>query len=111
MILLQREKDLVHIAIVVIRTMIIGIPSIIVKSLERHIAHKSFIDYECQLAYNAWLYDDIKIVVLYNAASVNKSKCPEKLRNIGKHVSMKSYNFRTGSYEYDYQKVRAAIED
>lgn len=72
---------------------------------------QSFIDYECQLAYNAWLNDDIKIVVLYNAASVNKSKCPEKLRNIGKHVSMKSYNFRTGSYEYDYHKVRAAIED
>lgn len=53
---------------------------------------QSFIDYECQLAYKAWLQDDVKIVVLYNAATINKSKCPEILRNIGTHVSMKSYN-------------------
>lgn len=72
---------------------------------------QSFIDYECQLAYNAWLNDDIKIVVLYNASSVNKSKCPEILKNIGKHVSMKSYNISKASYEYDYQKVRSAIEE
>lgn len=72
---------------------------------------QSFIDYECQLAYDAWLHDNMKIVVLYNAASVNKSKCPTILKNIGKHVSMKSYNINKCSYEYDYQKVRAAIED
>lgn len=71
---------------------------------------QSFIDYECQLAYNAWLLDNVKIVVLYNAASVNKSKCPTALKGIGKHVEMKSYNANTGKYEYDYQKVRAAIE-
>lgn len=72
---------------------------------------QSFIDYECQLAYNAWLQGNMKIVVLYNAATVNKSKCPEILKNIGTHVSMKSYNVYTGRYDYDYQKVRAAIED
>ena len=72
---------------------------------------QSFIDYECELAYKAWLYDDMKIVVLYNASTVNKSKCPEILKSIGKHVSMKSYNSYRGKYEYDYQKVRAAIED
>ena len=59
---------------------------------------------------NAWLHDNVKIVVLYNAASVNKSKCPIILKGIGKHVEMKSYNLNTGKYEYDYQKVRAAIE-
>lgn len=71
---------------------------------------QSFIDYECQLAYNAWLHDNVKIVVLYNAASVNKSKCPTILKGIGKHVEMKSYNANSGKYEYDYQKVRSAIE-
>lgn len=71
---------------------------------------QSFIDYECQLAYNAWLHGNMKIVVLYNASTVNKSKCPEILKNIGTHVSMKSYNLYLGRYVYDYQKVRTAIE-
>jgi hypothetical protein len=71
---------------------------------------ESFIDYECRLAYNAWLKDNVKIVILYNAASVNKSKCPEMLRNIGIHSEMKSYNSYYGRYMFDYQKVRNAIE-
>ena len=71
---------------------------------------ESFIDYECRHAYNAWLHDDMKIVILYNAASVDKSKCPEKLRNVGTHISMKSYNTTWGRYMYDYNKVREAIE-
>lgn len=71
---------------------------------------ESFIDYECRLAYNAWLNDDMRIVVLYNAASIDKSKCPDKLRNVGTHVAMKSYNAIWGKYMYDYNKVRNAIE-
>ena len=71
---------------------------------------ESFIDYECRLAYNAWLRDEIKIVVLYNAASKDKSKCPEILRNVGTHTEMKSYNAFWGRYMYDYQKVHNAIE-
>lgn len=72
---------------------------------------ESFIDYECRLAYNAWRNGEMKIVVLYNAASVNKSKCPELLRNVGSHESMKSYNYFWQDYRYDYQKVRSVIED
>lgn len=71
---------------------------------------QSFIDYECQLAYNAWLRGEMKIVVLYNSSIVYKSKCPEILRNIGKHVAMKSYNVYAGKYMYNYQNVKNAIE-
>ncbi len=72
---------------------------------------ESFIDYECRLAYNAWFRNEIKIVVLYNAASIDKSKCPDILRNVGTHKEMKSFNAYYGDYRYDYQKVRAAIEE
>ena len=52
----------------------------------------------------------MKIVVLYNAASVDKSKCPEKLRSVGNHVAMKSYNNIWNDYRFDYNKVKQAIE-
>ncbi len=71
---------------------------------------ESFIDYECRLAYNAYRIGLMKIVVLYNAATVNKSKCPEILRGVGTHKEMKSFNLNWGLYMYDYQKVRNAIE-
>ena len=71
---------------------------------------QSFIDYECQLAFNAWNRGEMRIVILYNAASINKSKCPELLRNIGTHSEMKSYNLIWGDYRFDYNKVREAIE-
>jgi len=72
---------------------------------------ESFIDYECRLAYNAWRNGLMKIVVLYNAASKDKSKCPDILRSIGTHAEMKSFNAYYGRYMYDYQKVRKAIEE
>lgn len=71
---------------------------------------ESYIDYECRLAYNAYRNNEMKIVVLYNAASVDKSKCPEILKNVGTHVAMKSYNYVWQSYRYDYNKVKQAIE-
>lgn len=71
---------------------------------------QSFIDYECYKAYEAWLDNKMEIVVLYNAASVEPDKCPEILRNIGRHVSMKSWNPYSCAPTYDYQKVRKAIE-
>lgn len=74
---------------------------------------ESFIDYECRKAYDAYLNGKMKIVVLYNSDSIDKSKCPEILRNIGTHQSMKSYNYIFGKYIYiyDYQKIRSAIEN
>lgn len=72
---------------------------------------QSFIEHECELAYKAWLKGEMKIVVLYNAASVNKKKCPEILRCIGQHIAMKSYNSYSGKYSFDYQKVKSIVEE
>lgn len=71
---------------------------------------ESFIDYECRLAYDAWRIGLMKIVVLYNAARIDKSKCPDILRNVGVHSEMKTYNNYWGIYLYDYSKVKKAIE-
>ena len=71
---------------------------------------QSFIDYECQMAYKAYFNGEMKIVVLYNAARIDKSKCPEILKGIGTHKEMKSYSNVWESYMYDYSKVKTAIE-
>ena len=69
---------------------------------------QSFIDYECELAYKAYLKGEMKIVVLYNSTIVRKSRCPAILRNVGKHVAMKSFNYFS---IWDYATVRKVIED
>lgn len=71
---------------------------------------QSFIDYECQMAYDAYKKGEMKIVILYNAASINRSKCPDILKNIGIHKEMKSFSYVWNTYRYDYAKVRNAIE-
>lgn len=72
---------------------------------------ESFIDYECRLAKRAYEQGLMKIVVLYNASTIDKSKCPEILRKIGTHVAMKSRSIYTNQIVYGYQRVRKAIED
>jgi hypothetical protein len=64
---------------------------------------KSYVDYECEKA----VRDKLKIVVLYNAASVDKSKCPDALKGIGTHVAM--CFLQDGKYYWDYQSVKAAV--
>ena len=50
---------------------------------------------------------DIKIVVLYNSTKVDKSKCPEALKDFGTHVAMR---YKENGVEYwDYQAVKNAI--
>ncbi len=65
--------------------------------------YKSYIEYECDKA----IRDKLKIVVLYNAATVDKSKCPDAIKNIGSHVAMCYY--KEGTYDWDYQAVKNAI--
>lgn len=65
--------------------------------------YRSYIEYECEKA----IKDGLKIVVLYNAASVNKNKCPDVIRNSGKHVAMCFYE--GGKYYWDYQAVKDAL--
>ena len=64
---------------------------------------RSYINYECEKAVEA----DIKIVVLYNSTKVDKSKCPEAVKEKGTHVAMRYVKNNT---EYwDYQAVKKAI--
>jgi hypothetical protein len=64
---------------------------------------RSYIEYECDKA----IRDNLKIVVLYNAATVDKSKCPEATKNVGTHVAMRYYEKR--EYYWDYQAVKRSI--
>ena len=66
--------------------------------------YRSYIEYECDIA----IRDSIKIIVLYNAATVDKSKCPDSIKSIGKHVAMCYY--KDGKYYWDYQAVKGALE-
>jgi len=65
--------------------------------------YKSYIEYECNKA----IKDGLKIVVLYNAASVNKAKCPDIIKNVGTHKAM--YYIKDGDYYWDYNTVKDAI--
>lgn len=65
---------------------------------------RSYIDYECTKAIEA----GIKLVVLYNACSIDKEKCPVSIRNIGTHVAM---CYKKDGVEYwNYSAVRDALE-
>lgn len=46
--------------------------------------YRSYIEYECDLAIKA----GIRIVVLYNSTVVDKSKCPDAVKNLGVHIPM-----------------------
>lgn len=65
--------------------------------------YRSYIEYECEKA----IKDNLKIVVLYNAAVVNKSKCPEVIKNKGTHVAMQY--LEDGERYWDYQTVKDAL--
>lgn len=67
--------------------------------------YRSYIEYECEKA----IRDNLKIVALYNAASVNKAKCPDVIKNVGTHKAMCYYE--NGQYYWDYQTVKAALDE
>jgi len=71
--------------------------------------NRSYIEYECDKAKEAYNEGKMNIVVLYNASSVDKSKCPETLKYIGTHEKMKSLNLSTWTYDCDYQAVKKAL--
>lgn len=67
--------------------------------------YRSYIKYECEKAVEA----NLKIVVLYKAASVQRSKCPQVIRYCGTHVPM--YRLIDGDYYWNYKAVKEAIDD
>ena len=71
----------------------------------RSVDYRSYIRYECDEAVKA----GIKIVVLYNKTQVDKSLCPEVIKNIGTHQRM-YFRGTDGNYYWDYQGIKKAIE-
>jgi len=65
--------------------------------------YRSYIQYECEKA----IRDGLKIVVLYKAARVMKSNCPDVIKDIGTHIPM--YRLENGQYYWDYQAVKNTI--
>jgi hypothetical protein len=74
------------------------------------IDYRSYIDYECEMAVKDYLNGDIKkIVVLYNYANVDKSKCPDSIKNHGTHINMYYYSSTDQKYYWDYSKIKEAL--
>ena len=74
------------------------------------IDYRSYIKYECDEALKAYNDGNMKIIVLYNSCSVNKSKCPSALRNVGIHSPMGKVH-SDGKCYYDYATVKKAFDD
>lgn len=66
--------------------------------------YRSFIQYECEKA----VRDGLRIVVIYNYASIQKDKCPEILRNRGTHING-YYKGVDGNLHWEYTKIKNAI--
>lgn len=70
----------------------------------RNVDSRSFIQYECEKAAN----DGLRIVVLYNAARIIHSYCPDVL--LGRGVHLPAYINKPDGYSYwNYQKIKEAI--
>ncbi len=69
-----------------------------------NVDYLSYIKYECDKA----VKDRLKIVVLYNSTRVNKSNCPDVVKNVGTHTAMCYYE--NGQYYWDYQAVKSALD-
>jgi len=68
-----------------------------------YVDNRSYIEFECDKAVS----DDLNIVVLYNASSIDKSKCPDAVKYLGTHTAMCYYE--NGKYYWDYQAVKSAL--
>ena len=71
----------------------------------RRVDYRSFIKFECDKAIEA----DIKIIVLYKATQIDRSKCPDAIRCLGTHATM-IYKGIDGQYYWDFQSVKNAFE-
>lgn len=73
-------------------------------SHNRAIDDRSFIEYECEKAKDA----GIKIVVLYNYLTVDRSKYPNAIRYTGTHLPM-YYRGADGKEYWNYKSIKEAI--
>lgn len=65
--------------------------------------HRSYIDFECEKAVEAGL----KIIVIYNYANIDKSKCLRSVKNKGIHLPF--YYYKDGQCYYNYTAIKKAI--
>lgn len=70
------------------------------------IDYRSYIEYECEMA----IKDDMDIVVIYNYTNIDKNKCPDCLKDKGKHIVMYYYS-KDGKCYYNYQEIKENIND
>lgn len=70
------------------------------------VSNDSFIEYECKKAVRDSKY--LKLVILYNAATVDKAKCPDAIKDYGTHAAMQK--MKDGKHVWDYQSVKTALE-
>jgi hypothetical protein len=69
------------------------------------IDYRSFINYECDYAARYGL----KTIVLYNSSCINKSKCPDSVRDIA-DVHIPAYYYTQDGYaHWNYQQIKNAI--
>lgn len=66
--------------------------------------YRSYVDYECDVAAK----DVANIVVIYNSTKVNKSKCPDSLKEKGIHIP--AYYWENGKSYWNYQAIKNAID-
>lgn len=66
--------------------------------------HRSYIKYECEKADR----DGLRIVVIYNYASVQRNKCPEILRYKGTHLNG-YFKGTDEKYYWNYSDIKEAI--
>ncbi len=66
---------------------------------------KSFIEYECDKA----VRDGLNIIVIYNYANVDKSKCPIACKNVGTHVNGYYYQPSDVEYYWNYSGIKDAF--
>ena len=73
--------------------------------------YRSYIEYECEMALKDYQDNLIKkIVVIYNYANVDKSKCPECIKGYGTHIVM-YYKETDGKEYWNYNEINKAISD
>ena len=70
----------------------------------RYVDYRSYIDYECEKAAG----DGLRIVVIYNALTVNRSLCPEAVQYKGQHLAA-MYRGSDGRLYWDYKAIKQAI--
>lgn len=76
-----------------------------------NVDYRSYIEYECEMAIKDYQNGLIKkIVVIYNYANVDKSKCPDCIKNYGKHIVM-YYKTDDGKEYWNYSEIKKEICD